>query len=145
MKLSRQRTFVAAVALAWVALAPATASPLVLSAFALAHGHEHALTLMQDAGHVDLVLTHAADAGQGGALAPAREAPGASSSAGDHVVHLAGDPASREPARRAAPSGPLLTAAAPFSPAPILVRGTYARARSFARAAAPERTVALRL
>lgn len=83
------------------------------------HGHEHALSLRPDLGHVDVVLHHGEDDHAVDAPAPL----GLGIDAGDHVVHLAaGEGVSGGTRRDVLEAGglaaaPTFAAAAPTRPA----------------------------
>lgn len=83
---------------------------VVAGALALAlsaHGHGHALSLLADAGHVDIVFHHDA--------APDRHdrtSPGLCAHEGDHLVHATTSESARDGARRTLPPA-LATAGVP--------------------------------
>lgn len=121
------------------------AQPGTLNALAWGHdgdGHAHGLSLERDAGHLDLVLTH----DEGANCDRGNPEQGSWCPTSEHVVHLTGDPASGESARRHAPArAPLLATPLPasFTPARVLAPG---RASSpHIRASEILRTTVLRL
>jgi hypothetical protein len=133
-------------------LAPAVVLSLLLAQLLAAHpgvfagalaagldrGHE--LSLLRDAGHVDVVLHHDSQGDRAGTGEPGLDAHD-----GDHVVHLAASDAFREGARRiAAPLG-ALPAAAPIEPRPMAAILCSDPAVASVRSAALLRTVVLRV
>jgi len=69
-----------------------------LAAAHAAHGHGHALSLLADGGHLDVVLHHDDEE------TPPGEAPiGFGAHDGDHIVHAASSGGARDGSRRASP------------------------------------------
>jgi hypothetical protein len=139
---STVRALVAALALGQLALGTLGNTGVLAGAVAaafLAHGHGHALTLLPDGGHLDVVLHHDDEDPSHG------EAPvGFGAHDRDHVVHAAASDGLRDGARRVpllvalpgcGPAWPatrsgshLAGSAAPVSPtASILLRTTVLR------------------
>ena len=64
MSRRRSQKLAALIAVAWAIAQPATRSPLLAGFWSLEHGeddHTHSLALEADAGHLDLVVSHAHD------------------------------------------------------------------------------------
>lgn len=127
--------------LVWLACACAQAvsgAPLLVSALWLGlhpGDHAHAFALRVDAGHVDLVLSHAGSEAHDHRGAPHVEDASRSFSQSDHVFHIAGgDGASTTPRRDGLAALPALASAAelPFAPASqrVLRASLEPRARS---------------
>jgi len=103
----------------------ATGSPLPIRVLAFGlHGHAHSVSVLADAGHVDLVLSHDERHDHDHGALQHREDLPPSLAEGDHVVHLAGaDAIGAAPRRDAAPAVPPPAPwyAAPF-PVPAVAR-----------------------
>jgi hypothetical protein len=82
-----------------------------LSAGFLGHGRGHELSLLGDAGHVDVVLHHGDRDDPPGTLGA-----GVGAHDGDHVVHFAASDSAREGKRRVAAPPVGLPLAAPMTP-----------------------------
>jgi hypothetical protein len=135
---------VLALAIAQLALAHVGVFVSALALGFQAHGHGHAVTLVADAGHVDVVLHHEGE--------PPGHAPGESSPwavgahDGDHVVHMASGDGSREGARRAGPAhAALLLAPASLVPPAGPTLPPASTSDTAGTAAAHLRTVVLRV
>lgn len=116
------RAAVPALALAQLAVADAG---VLAGALAAGLGHDHALSVQRDGGHLDLVLHHHEDGAR-----PARASvalTGRDAHADDHVVHVASAEPSREGGRRIGlapvwlPAGAPALAAAPAFALPARV------------------------
>ena len=100
----RSQKLAALIAVAWAIAQPATRSPLLASFWTLgahADGLEHSLALEADAGHLDLVVSHAHadDCARSEVVSSTERANRPHLEccrANDHVVHLGVDPAARE-------------------------------------------------
>lgn len=129
--------------LAPLAMAPAGVSAGALTLGFLAHGHQ--LSLIGDAGHVDLVLHHRNDR-EAAIGAPGLGGPAVERHDDDHVVHLASAESSRVSAKRApAPIGAVVLP----SPADLALRSVTTPNRPLilarGRPAALLRTIVLRV
>jgi hypothetical protein len=104
MSRPRSQKLAALIAVAWAIAQPATRSPLLAGIWSLGtdeEGHAHSLALEADAGHLDLVVSHAheEDCGRSEAQPSFERADRpdfACCRAADHVLHLGVDPAARE-------------------------------------------------
>jgi hypothetical protein len=153
MKAPHRRSFARALGLALVAagmlgqlaLAHTGVFAGALAAAFLADGHGHALTLLRDAGHLDVVLHHGEDeSGE-----PAGGAPGFGVHSGDHVVHAASADSAREGTRRTTPA-PAAATLAPLAPVALALEpgrlsAQWRAGAGLRRAAALLRTVVLRV
>lgn len=104
MSTPRSQKLAALLAVAWVIAQPTVRSPLLAGFWSLGRGEDglaHSLAFEADAGHIDLVVSHAHEDDcvrsrrPLGSEATARPDL-ACCRASDHVVHLAADPAARE-------------------------------------------------
>jgi hypothetical protein len=104
MSRPRSQKLAALIAVVWAIAQPATRSPLLAGVWTLGHAEDgltHSLALEADAGHLDLVVSHAHadDCERSGAL-PSFERVDRPTleccRAADHVLHLGIDPAARE-------------------------------------------------
>jgi hypothetical protein len=139
----RSRALVALLALAIVGVQPLAGSPLAIRALAFLHGHEHAVSVHADAGHVDLVLSHGEDHDHAHDGHPQAASP-RSLAERDHVVHLAGDDVIAATLRggTAKPAPPPLPLSHEVSiPAPAVARVVRAAPEARARGAHHVRTV----
>lgn len=103
MSRPRSQKLAALIAVAWALAEPATRSPLLAGFWSLGTDEDgaHSLALEADAGHLDLVVSHAheEDCGRSEALPSFERADRpdfACCRAADHVLHLGVDPAARE-------------------------------------------------
>lgn len=108
-------------ALTCAGVEPATGLPLLVRVLEL-HGvgdHAHSLVVVSDAGHVDVVLSHAEDGHRDHAAAAGVDLAPASSSS-DHVFHITSSELLNATKRRADLAmlpAPTLRGALPFAPA----------------------------
>jgi hypothetical protein len=125
-------------------LQPLLASGTLFGFLALAASHEHALSVLADAGHVDLVLTHATR--ESGERHHASEPHATVRTDDSHVVHLASTDAAFDSMRRAshvpAPTASILP---PLSWQPRRAATLARRTETPARASPLLRTVVLRI
>ena len=143
------RTLVLSLVLACAGAQLAPGSALLASL--LTHGsqlgdHSHAVALVTDHGHHDLVLSHVESGGRALGDAPEHEHRPAGPSGTDHVIHITGDDASNPPPRRAA-NGAVATLAVAVAvlPAPVPVWAPRPSPEARAHGSDPLRTVVLRL
>lgn len=104
------------------------------------HGHGHGLSLLGDAGHVDVVLHHGEHAERSGA-----QGPGFGGHDDDHVVHFAISDTVREGKPRVAAPTAALPAAGSIAPTETGPARLAAAADAIARTSALLRTVVLRI
>jgi hypothetical protein len=128
---------------AQVAPAPGFLASLLAHAI---HGddHAHAVVLVADRGHLDLVLAHGAEEDHPHAGAPRDDDRHTPPSETDHVFHIAVDDAANTTPRRAdvSPAVPLAVAA---PPTPLLAWALRPSAEPRARSFDPLRSGVLRL
>lgn len=144
MRSSNQQKLSSLLALAWVLAQPGTVNALTFGY--QENGQAHGLSLESDSGHLDLVLTHdeGAHAHPVGTLGQPDHESWCPTS--EHVVHLTGDPANGESARRHAPAkAPLLAAARPTSFPPVRTLAPDRASGPHVRASEILRTIVLRL
>ena len=108
--------------------------------------HAHAVSLVADHGHLDLVLSHGERGGHAHGGGPQHDDRQTPSSEADHVFHIACDDAANPTPRRAdiPPASPLALAVAPLpTPVPVWVLRPSPEPRT--RSSDSLRTVVLRL
>ena len=128
MSRPRSQKLAALIAVGWAIAQPATRSPLLAGFWSLGpdeDGPTHSLALAADAGHLDLVVSHAHedDCGRSEVLPSLERANRPDLSccrAADHVLHLGVDPPARETSSHAGPSGLQRSPTAIASPAVAL-------------------------
>jgi hypothetical protein len=142
MRARRLRRLTAVVALVCAALEPAPGITLFVSAFDQRSDHAHSLRVVSDVGHVDVVLSHAAESRE----LPADAGPelAADPSQRDHVYHITTSDLSTATSYRAAPA---LHAAPAFATAFVSASPRRALSRSLrgAHVLDPLSTIVLRI
>jgi hypothetical protein len=97
---SRSKRLACTLALLLGAMQPLLSSPARAVAILASHGHGHEVSVVADAGHVDLVLSHVPKAhARHGAE---RHLHAVAASEGEHVLHLTGADPGRDSSRRVA-------------------------------------------
>jgi hypothetical protein len=143
------RKLAALLTLAGVGVQPATGSPLLVSALIVgihASGHAHSVSIFSDAGHLDLVLSHAEGPDHEGDAAPHHEDQPTTTSESDHVFHVASDNSARATPRSHRVSdapAPAFALAVSFAPVSISIFRPSSEPRI--RASGSLSTIVLRL
>ena len=100
MKASNARRLAGSLAILLAAMQPLLSTDALLGAHALFASHGHEVSVLADAGHVDLVLSHATSAISDGPHAAEQHLHSAPASGGAHVVHLTSSDLARDSTRR---------------------------------------------
>lgn len=145
MKASRARKLACSLAILWGLMPLLSPSFLVgVHAFLAPHGHE--VSVLADAGHIDLVWSHAESAVSDGLHAAERHLHSVPASEGGHVVHLTSSDVARDSMRRGSQADVQaagLTLQLPYEP--LLISAHACRRERLAAAAPLPQTIVLRI
>ena len=145
MTLSRSRRLACSLALLCALMQPLLSSHALAGAFALVASHGHALSILADDGHFDLVLSHATSASDARHAAE-QHVHAASASESTHVVHLGSAEVARDSVRRGAQiDQPAASAAQPITWKPPCILVHEASPDRLARAPRPLQMIVLRI
>jgi hypothetical protein len=144
VKGSRSRRLAAALAVVCGLIQPLVGSNALVGLASLFHSHGHDVSLLADSGHLDLVLSHATGDSPDDPHAAERHFHTASSSHGDHVVHLTSSDAVRDSMRRAVVDARTAILQLPFANRPPVVASAPWLER-LAHAPPARQTVVLRI
>jgi hypothetical protein len=143
--LSRSRRLACSLALLCGLTQPLLSSHALAGALALVASHGHALSILADDGHFDLVLSHATSASDARHAAE-QHVHAASASESTHVVHLGSGELARDSMRRGAQvDQPAAGAAQPIAWKPPCILAREPARDRLARARRPLQTIVLRI
>jgi hypothetical protein len=145
VKASHARKLACSLAILW-GLMPLLSPTFLVTVHALLASHGHEVSVLADAGHIDLVWWHAASEPSDGLHAAERHLHSAPASEGGHVVHLTSSDVARDSMRRGSQAdvqAASLTLPLPYEP--LLVSAPACHRDRLAFAAPPLQTIVLRI